>query len=162
MAGNPSHRPSRAVGDGRVLLTWIALLAACASAKPANLGVSGGSLSPCPSAPHCVSTQATDARHAIAPTAYSGSRDEARSRLAAIIRSMPRAHVVSETSDYIHAEFPTRIVSIFGCADDLEVYIDDRTKLAHFRSSSRIRYYDFGSNRSRVEEIRARFLASES
>jgi uncharacterized protein (DUF1499 family) len=80
-------------------------------------------------------------------------------RLAEIIRSMPRANVVSETPDYIHAEFPTWIVGIFGCADDLEVYLDDRAKLAHFRSSSRIRYYDFGSNRSRVEEIRARFLS---
>ena len=136
------------------------IMVGCTAARPSNLGVVAGKLSPCPSAPHCVSTQASDPDHRVAPAAYSTGRDDARKRLISIIRSMPRETVVTETSDYIHAEFPTRIVEIFGCADDLEVYLDDREKLVHFRSASRIRYYDFGANRSRVETLREKFLAA--
>jgi len=131
------------------------LLAFGCSARSATLGVVDRKLAPCPSAPHCVSTQA--ARPAVAPAPYETSRDEARKRLVEIIRAMPGAKLVTEAPDYIHAEFTSRR---FHFVDDVEVYLDDRAKLVHFRSSSRAGFYDFGANRRRVRQIRQQFVKS--
>jgi uncharacterized protein (DUF1499 family) len=131
------------------------VLGGCGASMPSNLGMTDGKLSPCPSAPHCVSTQ----EGAVEPAPYQTSREEARKRLLEIIRSMPRAKIVTVAPDYIHAEFTSRI---FRYVDDVEIYLDDRAKLAHFRSSSRIGYYDLGVNKGRVAGIRKKFLAAGS
>ena len=146
----------------RAATAAFSVLALGCGAASSRLGVDAGRLAPCPSVRPCVSSQAADTGRAVEPLAYDGTREQARKRLGEIIRSLPRAQVVTEASDYVHAVFPTPIVGIFGCADDLEVYLDDREKLAHFRSSSRIRPFDFGANKSRVEEIRRKFLAAKS
>jgi uncharacterized protein (DUF1499 family) len=140
----------------RVVLLAMLLSFGC-SAQPAILGVVDRKLAPCPSAPHCASTQS--AKPAVAPAPYDTSRDEARQRLVEIIRSMPGAKIVTEAPDYVHAEFTSRH---FHYVDDVEVYLDDRAKLVHFRSSSRAGFYDFGANRRRVKQIRERFLAQKS
>jgi len=137
-----------------LLAMWVAL--GC-SAHPAAHGVVDRKLAPCPFAPHCASTQS--AKPAVAPAPYETSRDEARKRLVDIIRSMPRARIVTEAPDYIHAEFTSRL---FHYVDDVEIYLDDRAKLAHLRSSSRTGFYDFGANRSRVKQIRRQFVAQKS
>lgn len=149
-------------GTQCVSALFVALMLGCAAGRRSDLGVVAGKLSPCPSASPCVSTQATDAGHAIEPIPYHESRDETRKRLVAILRSMPRAQVLTEASDYVHAVFPTRAGGIFGCADDVEVYLDDRAKLVHLRSSSCTGYFDFGANRSRIEEIRRKVLSARS
>jgi uncharacterized protein (DUF1499 family) len=43
--------------------------------------------------------------------------------------------------------------------DDVEFSFDDERKIIDVRSASRTGYSDFGVNRSRVEEIRRRFMA---
>lgn len=135
---------------------WLAIaLAGCAAAaKSSAFGVVEGNLAPCGSAPHCVSTQGRG--HAIDPAPYTTTREEARERLVAIIGSMPGAKVVTDAPDYLHAEFTSRR---FHYVDDVEIYLDDRAKLAHFRSSSRQGYWDLGANRRRVRAIRGQFLA---
>ena len=37
--------------------------------------------------------------------------------------------------------------------DDVEFYINEKNKIIHFRSASRIGYSDLGVNRKRMEEI---------
>jgi uncharacterized protein (DUF1499 family) len=69
---------------------------------------------------------------------------------------MPRARVVKDEGNYMHAEFTSRI---FRFVDDVEFVIDDAHKVIHFRSASRLGYSDFGVNRKRMEEIRKRFDA---
>jgi uncharacterized protein (DUF1499 family) len=146
-------------GSARTVFSLTLLVAGCAaSAKPAAFGVVDGKLAPCVSAPHCVSTQAEDGRHGIDPAPYTTTRQEARERLVAIIREMPRAKIVTDAPDYVHAEFTSRR---FQHVDDVEIYLDDRAKLAHFRSSSRQGYWDLGVNRQRVKEIRGKFQKSE-
>jgi len=130
---------------------------ACSAAKPATLGVVDGKLAPCPSAPHCVSSQ-KDGIHGVKPIHYAMSLAQARKRLVAIIRDMPGAEVMTESNDYVRAEFTSKR---FKYVDDLEIYFDDRDKLAHFRSSSRTGYWDLGVNRRRVEEIRKQFFAEK-
>ncbi|RQW79161.1 MAG: DUF1499 domain-containing protein, partial [Methylococcus sp.] len=45
------------------------LVSACAGERPANLGVTNGTLTACPDSPNCVSSQAGDERHRIEPLA---------------------------------------------------------------------------------------------
>lgn len=109
-------------------------------------------LAQCPSSPNCVSTQATDEGHAIAPFRYRKSRAEAKEALKDIIRTMPRTKLVEEDESYLHYEFTSLLLRF---VDDVEFLFDDESKTIHFRSASRTGYGDLGVNRKRMEEIRA-------
>jgi uncharacterized protein (DUF1499 family) len=114
--------------------------------------MSSRTLAPCPASPNCVSTQAADERHAIAPLRYRKSRAEAKEGLKAAIRSLPRTALVEEDESYLHYEFTSLLLRF---VDDVEFLFDDETKTVHFRSASRTGYGDFGVNRARMEQIRA-------
>lgn len=109
-------------------------------------------LSPCPSSPNCVSTQAQDEGHSIAPFRYRKSRSEAKEALKEAIRSLPRTKLVEEDETYLHYEFTSLLMRF---VDDVEFLFDDETKTIHFRSASRTGHSDFGVNRRRMEEIRS-------
>ncbi len=128
----------------------------CAPPGAPGLGVLDGKLKPCPGSPNCVSSQSTEARHAMEAIPYATSLREAREKLRRIIEGMERTNVVTEREDYLHAEFRS---ALFRFVDDVEFYLDDARKLIHFRSASRAGYYDFGVNRRRMESIRKQFLA---
>lgn len=121
-------------------------------APPAGLG--GSSLKQCPKSPNCVSSQAGDSEHAIAPITYSDSRAEAYARLKMVLSEMTRMTIVGEKEDYIHAEAKSLI---FRFVDDVEFYFPAEGKVIHVRSASRVGNSDLGVNRKRVEEIRERF-----
>ena len=108
-------------------------------------------LAPCPSSPNCVSTQAQDERHAIAPFRYRKSRTEAKEAVKAAIGTMPRTRLLEEDEAYLHYEFTSLLLRF---VDDVEFFFEDETKTIHFRSASRTGYGDLGVNRRRMEEIR--------
>ncbi len=118
-----------------------------------------GELHPCPDAPNCVSTLAKDEdkQHAIDPIRYYGSWQTAKSKLLAVINTMPRTTIVENAGTYLHVEFRSLV---FRFVDDAEFLFDDRVKLIHFRSAARLGYSDLDVNRRRIERIRARFDAS--
>lgn len=145
-------------GKKLILYFWLACVFAvsgCAGNPPSNLG----QFAPCPESPNCVSTQAKDETHAIAPILYSADRKSAQQRLLKIIHSLPRTGVVVERGDYFHVEFTSRILRF---VDDVEFYFGVEAGKIHFRSASRIGHSDLGANRKRMEAIRSRFAASES
>lgn len=109
-------------------------------------------LSACPASPNCVSTQATDAQHAIAPIQYKKSRAEAKEALKAVIASLPRVKLVEEDDAYLRYEFTSLLLRF---VDDIEFVLDEMTKTIHFRSASRTGYSDLGVNRRRMEQVRA-------
>ena len=109
-------------------------------------------LAPCPSSPNCVSTQAQDEGHAIAPIRYRKSRAEAKEALKEVIRSLPRMKLVEEDESYLHYEFTSLLLRF---VDDVEFLFDDETKILHFRSASRTGYGDLSVNRKRMGEIRS-------
>ncbi|HEU4684993.1 MAG TPA: DUF1499 domain-containing protein [Nitrospira sp.] len=115
------------------------------------------SLPPCPSSPNCVSTQAQDERHAIAPIPYRKPRAAAKETLKELIRSLPRTRLVEEDDSYIHYEFTSLV---FRFVDDVEFLFDDEAMTIHFRSASRTGYGDFGVNRRRMEAIRSQILGT--
>lgn len=109
-------------------------------------------LRPCPSSPNCVSTQAQDEGHAIAPFRYRKSRAEAKEALKEVIRPLSRVKLVEEDESYLHYEFTSLL---FRFVDDVEFVFDDETKTIHFRSSSRTGYGDLSVNRTRMEQVRS-------
>ena len=109
-------------------------------------------LAPCPSSPNCVSTQAQDEGHTIAPILYRKSRAEAKEALKEIVHSLPRTKLVEEDESYLHYEFTSLLLRF---VDDVEFLFDDESKTIHFRSASRTGYGDLGVNRSRMEQVRS-------
>lgn len=137
-----------------LLVLSVVLLFSCTGTRPSQLGVQDGMLRKCPDKPNCVSTQARGQRHFIEPIRYSSPQEEAKARLIKAISSMARAHIVTDSGDYLHVEFTSKI---FRFVDDVEFLFDDEEKIIHFRSASRVGYSDLGVNRKRMEEIRVRF-----
>jgi uncharacterized protein (DUF1499 family) len=109
-------------------------------------------LSPCPSSPNCVSTQAQDQDHGIAPFRYQQNLAEAKAALKALVLSLPRTKVVEEEDAYLHIEVTSLLLRF---VDDVEFVFDESSKTVQFRSASRTGYSDLGVNRRRMEEIRA-------
>lgn len=135
-------------------LRW---LVARASPMPDNLGVGNGRLTPCPESPNCVSTQAADELHGIAPIAYDGETAVAQQKILAILQADPSLTLISQTPTYLHAEARS---SLWRFIDDVEFFFDEAEGLIHFRSASRLGYGDAGVNRQRMEAIRNAFDAT--
>lgn len=132
------------------------LLAACAGERPKNLGVRDDRLAACPSSPNCVSSQATDERHRIAPLAFKGDPDTAFARLKQILARRSDTALIEENPGYLRVELRTTLF-----VDDGEFLLDRVGRVIHVRSASRLGYSDLGKNHSRMEEIRREFSLVE-
>ncbi|HWR73194.1 MAG TPA: DUF1499 domain-containing protein [Nitrospirota bacterium] len=130
------------------------LLIGCHGTRPPGLGVKDGHLAPCPSSPNCVSSQAPDDGHRVAPLTYTGPVGDAMKKLTGIVRSLPRTAIITDTGTYLHVEFTS---FLFRFIDDTEFLADDAAKVIHVRSASRLGYSDLGVNRKRIELIRRRW-----
>lgn len=142
----------------RALLFFSAgLLVACSGVRPNNLGITENKqLRSCPNTPNCVNTFAPDKEHAIAPILYTGTLAQAKAKLIRVINQMPRTRIITNSSSYLHVEYTT---ALWRFVDDVEFYLDDNSKVIHFRSASRLGKSDLGTNRSRMEKLRQLFAA---
>jgi len=132
------------------------LLAACAGERPNNLGVRDNRLAACPASPNCVSSQAADEQHRIAPLAFSGDADAAFARLKQVLSRRSDTTIIEEHPGYLRAELRTTLF-----VDDGEFLLDREGRVIQVRSASRLGYSDLGKNRSRMEEIRQEFAAAK-
>jgi uncharacterized protein (DUF1499 family) len=105
----------------------------------------------CPDSPNCVSSQAKDASHYIAPFKIIGEVDQAWSTLKTALLSQSRTVITHETDNTLHAQATSLV---FRFVDDIDVMLDANTQLIHIRSASRIGYGDFGVNRKRIDMLR--------
>ncbi|GDY18926.1 hypothetical protein LBMAG56_02710 [Verrucomicrobiota bacterium] len=121
-----------------------------------GVGLHDGRLTPCPSSPNCVCSQDADAAHAIAPLAFRGTAADAMRVLKQVLAGQPRVRVISETPNYLHAEFRTPLCRF---VDDVEFLVMESEHVIHVRSASRVGYSDLGTNRRRVEALRREFAA---
>ena len=128
----------------------------CAGERPNNLGAQDGLLVPCPRSPNCVSSQATDERHRIAPLTFADEPQAAWARLRTVLTGRADAALIEEQPGYLRLELRTTLF-----VDDAEFLLDPANRVIHVRSASRLGYSDLGKNRSRMEEIRARFALPE-
>ena len=123
--------------------------------RPAGLGLHGGRLAPCPGRPNCVSSQAADKTHQVAPLAIDPQETTAAfwGRLQRVLGQMARVRIVTVTDDYLHAECAS---ALFGFVDDLECALDAAARVVHLRSAARMGRSDLGQNRRRIEKLRKR------
>ncbi|MBN8208738.1 DUF1499 domain-containing protein [Bacillus sp. NTK071] len=119
-----------------------------------QLGVKQGKLAPCPDKPNCVASQSTDEKHGMKPIPYTGTAEEAVTKLKAILSNRDRTKIVETDTHYIRAEETSKLMKF---VDDIEFYIDTASEHIHFRSASRKGYSDFGVNKKRMEEIKEAF-----
>lgn len=143
---------------GKTIVMTIGLLgiAGCAGERPNSLGAKGGLLTACPSSPNCVSSQADDEKHRIAPLLFGGDREEAFTRLKLVLGQRRDTTIIDEKPWYLRVELRTTFF-----VDDGEFLLDPAHSIIHVRSASRLGYSDMGKNRSRLEEIRRQFRAAE-
>ena len=128
----------------------------CAGERPHNPGPQDGLLLACPSSPNCVSSQAADGGHRIAPLTFSGDPDAAFARLKQVLGQRGDTAIIEEKPGYLRVELRTTLF-----VDDGEFLLDRPRSVIQVRSASRLGYSDLGKNRSRMEEIRRQFGASE-
>ena len=131
------------------------MLTSASGAGGDGLGVTGGTLAPCPDSPNCVSTQSKHTRHAMKPLPFLQTRESTRERILSILKGIERTTIVTATESYIHAECRT---ALWGFVDDVEFYLDETARVIHFRSASRLGYYDFGMNRRRMKKISKQYI----
>lgn len=126
-----------------------------AGKRPDTLGVKDGRLARPRSTPNCVSSQAdpADAEHYVAPIRFKGGAPEAIAAARKAVEGMAGATVVRQEGNYLYAEFKSKLL---GFVDDVEFTYDERAGVLHLRSASRLGRRDFGVNRARAEDLRAR------
>jgi uncharacterized protein (DUF1499 family) len=122
--------------------------------RPERLGVVDGQLQPVRTQlTNAVSSFATTDYHRIAPLDASPDPQAAWTRLRGVLAGWPGATLVEERPGYLYAECRTKWM---GFVDDVEFLLDEKARVIHVRSASRLGRKDFGVNRERVEAIRAR------
>ena len=125
-------------------------MSGCAGTAP-DLGLSAESkLTPCPSSPNCVCSDA-DGSHAIDALAITGDPGEAWQALLAYVDAQPRFEVVARGDDYLRVASRTRILRF---VDDVEFHLRPGQREIAVRSASRVGYSDLGTNRRRLESVR--------
>jgi len=118
-------------------------------------GVNDAGLAPCPERPNCVSSQAAadDGVHRIEPFDYSGhTMEKARLAVLEVLEAQDLTEILVREEHYIHALFRTPAMRF---KDDVEFYFPADEPVIHIRSASRLGYSDGGTNRRRVEHLRA-------
>ena len=134
----------------------VAFVSACSGDVPDGLGVTRGTLAPCPGTPNCVHT-GLGHPDGTKPIFLAGRipADELIPRLIEVVESMPRTTIVERSDLYLRAEVRSLI---FRFVDDLELYVTPDLELV-VRSASRVGQGDMGVNAERVEELRSRLQA---
>jgi uncharacterized protein (DUF1499 family) len=127
-------------------------LFSCVGSRPTNLGVAASRLAPCPSSPNCVSSDAQDSAHLVAAFALAMPAGDAWPAVGSSVKNLPRTRIITETSDYLHAECAS---AVFGFVDDLELHLRRAEGVIAVRSASRLGYSDLGVNRRRIENLHA-------
>ena len=129
----------------------------CSTSPPA-LGVRHGALTPCPNTPNCVSSDARDSKHYVAPFAVRDASDATWQGVKRAVSRLPRTKIVEDDGNYVRAEATSLI---FRFVDDLELHFRRDQRLVGVRSASRVGSGDLGVNRRRVEKLRELLRADE-
>ena len=111
-----------------------------------------GAVLPCVSTSNCVSSQGPNA---LPPLPHEGSAEQARSRLLGLLRTMQDVQVTGQTELEVRTIFTT----LLGFQDEVVFWIHPQGQQIDFRSRSLKGLYDFGKNRSRMEDFAKRFAA---
>ena len=138
------------------LLATLMIILGCSAKSPDNAESVKGKMELCQNTPNCVSTLNRDPRHAMPPLPFIGTKDQSKTRIVEIIKSMKRSKIIRISDTDVHAQFRTRFLRF---VDDVSFHFEDAAQIVHFRSASRVGYYDFGLNRRRMIMISKQYLS---
>ena len=113
-------------------------------------------LAPCPSSPNCVSTQAEQKRKRLPPLPFSGDLQQTKKELILLLEKRPRVTLEKDEGKMLHYTFVTKTGKF---TDDVTFLFEEEEKRIHFRSASRVGWYDFGANRRRMKKLSKEWLA---
>ena len=142
---------NRSVGIYILAVTLAALGNGCSGIKTDANATGLETLARCPDRPNCVSSEASDANHAVESMQLKGDTATGWEGVRRVVGRWPRTGIVKATDRYLHVECKSRV---FGFVDDLELLLDPVTGEVAIRSASRVGYSDLGVNRRRVEALR--------
>ncbi|WP_319584924.1 DUF1499 domain-containing protein [uncultured Pseudodesulfovibrio sp.] len=136
-----------------LLAVSLAALPACSTKVP-DLGMTEGQFAICPTDVDCVSSQAADAKHKIAPIKAAGDPNKVMVDLGKAVESVFGGKVLLSEGNYLRAEFKSTVLRTI---DDAEFYYDQQASLIQVHALSRGEFLDFSSTRDRIEEVRMFF-----
>lgn len=112
----------------------------------------------CPDSPNCVSSQAKDPAHFIAPFSVPepvwGDTAKVMTLLQQSLEQLEGVSVVRVEGAYLHAEGTSKLMRF---VDDVECLYVPEEQRVHIRSAARLGYKDFSVNRDRAERLRKVF-----
>jgi uncharacterized protein (DUF1499 family) len=136
------------------VLTLASLLGACAATAPTpdatGAPVAGSPDLACTLPSNCVNSLGTGG---LVPLRYVGTPAHALAMLQATLTTFPEATVVRSEPLAMEVIFTTRI----GFRDQVDFRIDPQAPRIDFRSRSLFGLFDWGKNRSRMQEFTTRF-----
>ncbi len=136
------------------VLTMALLLGACAATAPTPSAKaapdSGNPDLVCPLPSNCVSSRANGD---LLPLRYAGTPAQAMDILQATLATFAHATVVRSEPLALEVIFTTPS----GFRDQVDFRIDPQEKRIDFRSRSLFGLFDWGKNRSRMQEFKSRF-----
>ena len=135
-------------------LTLLALLVKN-NITPTNLGMTNGSFARLPRTPNAISSQTSDLRKKVDPFPFNQNLTESKNSLKIILATFKGMDILHESKNYIHAVSTSATMHFH---DDIEFFFDERSKVVHFRSASRIGYSDMNANKKRYELLRKDYL----
>ena len=137
-----------------LVLLLLAALAACAPSSHLVRTTDGElTFRPCERAPRCAVSlrDPGPGGDAVAPLVAGTDGPTAHARLVSVLQATPGYEILTDDGRYVHAEFTTRLMRY---EDDVEFLIrDDGT--VDVRSAARIGWYDWETNRKRIDALRA-------
>jgi uncharacterized protein (DUF1499 family) len=135
-------------------LTLTLLLGACATPAPAPSAPGAPNAGKpdlvCSLPSNCVSSRGNGG---LLPLPYAGTPAQAMERLRAILATFSEATIVRSEPLALQVIFTTPI----GFRDQVDFRIDPQAQRVDFRSRSLFGLFDWGKNRSRMQEFKRRF-----
>lgn len=136
-----------------IVLLSIMFFSGCYSSL--QISLSKERLAPCPDSPNCVSSFSDNPRHGIDPFPVPRSGRESLDLLKDIVNATNGSEILWTSERAFAAIFTTRL----GFVDDVQFLLDEKVRVIHVRSASRLGYWDLGVNRKRMEAIRREYLS---
>jgi len=133
-----------------ILVSLVALSIASRRRPPS--GLIEGRLRPCATGIDCLSSQAQESERRVPPLRIQGDPHDAFGSLVVRVAEWPRCELLHLEDTYAHFELVSLLLRLRG---DLELQLDLQEGVIHLRAASRVGRSDLGTNRRRIERLRA-------
>lgn len=146
----------------RLYLLPILLLMAfsCKSSKalPPKAGLENQRLKNCPDSPNCICTMDVQHPAPLAALPFKGDMAETIAHIKKTAAAMEGSALQKEENNYLHFTYTTHTMKFI---DDVEFLLDPAMRVVHFRSASRVGYYDLGTNKRRMKAFSTSYNAQK-